>query len=111
LTQLLSAEAETLIILDLEHWTAIVKDDAPVIGGVYTNADASTWAAPGQGHAAAIASAQGNRTFAMTDTTVRIYNSANSAITDSMGSGYAYSNTGNQSSRAYANSISYSIDT
>lgn len=100
-----------MIILDLEHWTAIAEDDAPLIGGVYANADASTWAAPGQGHAAAIASAQGNRTFAMTDTTVRIYSSENSAITDSMGSGYAYSSTGNQSSRAYANSISYSIDT
>jgi hypothetical protein len=99
-----------LIILDLEYWTAI-ENDATITGGVYANADARTWAAPGQGYAAAIASAQGERTFAMTDTTVKVYNSGNSAITDSMGSSYAHSNTGNHSSRAYANSISYSVDT
>jgi hypothetical protein len=97
-----------LIILDLEYWTVITENDLPVTGGVYANADAYTNASPGQGYAGAIASAQGDRTTTMTDTAVKTYNSGTSAITDSVGSGYAYSRTGNESSRAYANSLSFS---
>jgi hypothetical protein len=99
-----------VIISNLDHWTMIANDDTNVTGGVYANADAHTNATPDYGYAGAIATGNGDRTVTTTNTTVKIYNSGTSSITDASGNAYAYARTGNESSRAYANSISYSVD-
>jgi hypothetical protein len=99
-----------VIISNLEHWMRMTDEDAPVIGGVSANAAASTVATSGYGYAGAIADGQGDRTTAITDTSVKIYSSGTSSITDSNGSAYARASTGNESSRAYADSISYSVE-
>jgi hypothetical protein len=106
---IISTGSKNVIISNLDHWTMITNEDITVTGGVYANADAHTDAAPNYGYAGAIATGNGDRTSTITNTTVKIYNSGTSSITDANGNGYAYACTDNESSRAYANSISYSV--
>jgi hypothetical protein len=98
-----------VIIIDLEHLESTTEIEGTLTGGVYARADAITSASPGQGYAGAVATAVGNQTTSFTYTTVKIYNSGASAITDASGNAYARAQSGNSSSRAYDNSISFSI--
>jgi hypothetical protein len=98
-----------VIITDLKHLESTTEIEGTLTGGVYARADAITSASPRQGYAGAMAEAIGDQTKSFTYTTVKNYDSGGSAITDAYGNAYASARSGNSSSRAYANSISFSI--
>jgi hypothetical protein len=98
-----------MIITNLEHLDAIAEHEGSLTGGVYADAGAISGASPGQGYAGAAAGAKGDQTKTFTDTTVKVYNSGTSNVSDASGIAYAGAQSGNSSSQAYATSLSYSV--
>jgi hypothetical protein len=98
-----------MIITNLEHLEALTEREESLTGGVYADASAISGASPGQGYAGAAAGAKGDQTKTFTDTTVKVYNSGTSAVSDASGIAYAGAQSGNSSSQAYATSLSYSV--
>lgn len=95
-------------IFDLCYLEDLEEQAVSLVGGVYANAGSYTTAGYGGGTALSGAYASGQKTSTSTNTSVKTYNSGTSSVTDSYGGAYAYANTGNSTSRAYHNSLSFS---
>lgn len=95
-------------ILDLSYLEEVENQTTSIVGGIYASADSYTTAGYGGGAALSGAYASGQKTSTSTNTSVKTYNSGTSSVTDSYGGAYAYANTGNSTSRAYDNSLSFS---
>jgi ketosteroid isomerase-like protein len=94
-------------IVNLNYLAWLAEDAEQVVGGVSTFADAVTGAFPGGGFAVAGAGAKGDETSTFTDASLKVYDTGTSQLTSANGKATAFASTGNQSSRSYADSVSF----
>lgn len=94
-----------ILELDFSEPIAEAQVSSGIVGGVYTDANAYTYAGDGEGAAGSSAYASGTKTSTYTSTSVKDYGS----VIDSYAHASAYAKSGNHSSRSSYNSLSFSI--